>query len=386
MAFALVRDSDVSESQVDDPKKDFPVSDYTLFGSDMSYFSGKARAYLRWKGIPFQEIAPTPQVMKDEIIPNIGWPVIPVLKTPEGAYVQDTADIIDYFEEKSDVVSAYPPTPLQRFVSFLFQLFADEWLTLPAMHYRWNHNEDWIYGEFGKSAAPDASLEEQYEAGKVVGARFRGFVPMLGITDDTAPGIERAYEQFLADFSAHLELMPYVFGTRASFADFALIGPLYAHQYRDKASGEHMKLIAPRVADWVERVIAGHGRDGAFIGDDDLPKSLLPILQVQMAEQLPTLEKINDMFAQWAAERSSGDAVPRGFDMIEFQTGGVSGQCMARSFPLFRLQAALENLNAMDASDRARADAFLSAVGGERLSDFKLAAPLTRKTYRVCLA
>ena len=60
------------------------MTGYTLFGSEMSYFSGKARAYLRWKGISFTEIAPTPQVMKDEIIANIGWPVIPVLKTPKG--------------------------------------------------------------------------------------------------------------------------------------------------------------------------------------------------------------------------------------------------------------------------------------------------------------
>lgn len=362
------------------------MSDYTLFGSDMSYFSGKARAYLRWKGIPFQEVAPTPQIMKDEILSTIGWPVIPVLKTPDGEYVQDTADIIDYFENKPVVISAYPETPLQRFASLLLQLFADEWMTLPAMHYRWNHNEEWIYGEFGKNAAPGASQEEQYKAGKAVGSRFRGFVPMLGISDQTIPGIERAYEQFLADFSAHLDLMPYVFGTRASFADFALIGPLYAHQYRDKSSGAHMKRVAPKVAKWVERVISGQGQDGDLISDDDLPKSLLSIFKVQMQEQLPVLEKTNEMFVAWASARSSGDAVPRGFEMIEFEIGGASGQCMARSFPLFRLQAALDILHAMDVPDRMRAEAFLRAVGGESLIGFKLAAPMTRIKYRVCLA
>ncbi|MEM9054836.1 MAG: glutathione binding-like protein, partial [Pseudomonadota bacterium] len=326
------------------------------------------------------------QVMKGEILPHIGWPVIPVLKTAAGEYVQDTADIIDHYEAVLSGPRVMPEGPLQHFVSLLFQLFADEWLTLPAMHYRWNYNEDWIYGEFGKNAAPDGTPEQQYEAGKAVGARFRGFVPMLGITEDTAPGIERAYEQFLADFSAHLEHLPYVFGNRASFADFALIGPLYAHQYRDKYAGEHMKRTAPHVADWVERVIAGQGREGSLLAEDDLPKTLLPILQVQMAEQLPTLLATNDLLGNWAASATSGDAAPRGFDMIPFETGGSKGQCMARSFPLWRLQAALDVFSEMSASDTERTTSFLQAIGGEALLAYKPAARLARINYRLCLA
>lgn len=254
------------------------------------------------------------------------------------------------------------------------------------MHYRWNHNEDWIYGEFGKNALPDGTPEQQYEAGKAVGSRFRGFVPMLGITESTAPGVERAYEQFLADFSAHLENLPYALGTRASFADFALIGPLYAHQYRDKYTGEHMKRTAPRVADWVERVIAGQGKEGVLLDGDDLPKTLLPILKVQMAEQLPTLFATNDLLGAWASSAKSGDAVPRGFDMIPFETGGAKGQCMARSFPLWRLQTALDVLSGMSASDSQRTTAFLKAVGGEAIFDYKPAARLDRINYRLCLA
>ena len=138
------------------------MSGYTLFGSDMSYFSGKARAYLRWKGIDYTEVAPTPDVMKNEIIANIGWPVIPVLKTPAGDYVQDTADIIAHFEGPSGANSAMPDSPLQRFVTYLLQLIADEWLTLPAMHYRWNYpgeNQDFLTFHFASlvPAKPNAT-------------------------------------------------------------------------------------------------------------------------------------------------------------------------------------------------------------------------------------
>lgn len=366
------------------------MSGDTLFGNEMSYFSGKARAYLTWKGINYTEIAPTPDIMKGEIIANIGWPVIPVLKTAGGQFVQDSADIIAHHEAADTSTRARPDTPLQNFVTDLIQTFADEWLTLPAMHYRWNHNEDWIYTQFGKNALPDGTPEQQYEAGKRAGGRFRGFVPVLGISEQTIPGVEAAYEQFLTDFSAHLETLPYLLGTRPSYADFALYGPLYAHQYRDEWTGEHMRRTAPLVADWVERLRDGAdtaaSQTGDFLPDDDVPATLLPILKVQMAEQIPVLAKTNDLFAAWAAEADPQAEVPRGFEMIPFVTGGHAGMCMARTFGLFRLQDALQTYTAMSDADRARTDAFLSAIGGDALSGFKLAMPLARRNYRLALA
>lgn len=358
----------------------------TLYGSEMSYFSGKARAYLRWRGIAFDEIAPTPNVMKSEIIANVGWPVIPVLKTPEGEYVQDTADIIAHFEAKSSDPKAIPETPLQRMVTFMLQLFADEWMTLPAMHYRWNHNEEWIYGEFGKNAAPDGTPEEQYEAGKKVGKQFRSFVPMLGITPETIPGVEKAYEQFLADLSAHLEVLPYLLGTRASYADFALIGPLYAHQYRDKFTGEHMKRTAPKVADYVERVIAGEGKTGELVPQDDLPATLLPILKVALGEHLPVLAKTNELFSDWARTAEPKSEVPRGMGMVPFSTGGHSGMIAARTFSLLRLQDALDAYLMMLPSDKKRADSFLDAIGASAFKTLRINPRLTRRNYKLALA
>ncbi len=362
------------------------MAEYILYGSQMSYFSGKARAYLRWKGVAFDEVAPTPNVMRDIIIAKVGWPVIPVMATPDGRIVQDTADIIAEIETAQPAPPVLPEGRVQRFVSCLMQLFADEWLTIPAMHYRWNHNEAWIYGEFGKSAAPGASPEQQYEAGKSIGQRFRAFVPLLGVTEATIPGIEASYEAFLAEFSSHLEHTPYVFGARPSLADFALIGPLYAHLYRDPYSGALMRRIAPRVADWVQRVMAGEPGTGALVGGDTIPETLLPMLARQMAEQLPVLEATNTMLAAWADDAQPQANLPRGFEMTPFTTGGHSGLCMARTFPLLRLQAALDERDAMTGPERGQANALLDQIGGGALKSLTLAARLTRRNYRLCLA
>lgn len=362
------------------------MTGYTLFGSEMSYFSGKARAYLHWKGVEFTEIAPGPEIMKNEIIANIGWPVIPVLKTPDGDYVQDTSDIIAHFEKPGSDLQALPNTPLQLLVTYILQLFADEWMTLPAMHYRWNHNEDWIYGEFGKNAAPHGTPEEQYEAGKAVGQRFRSFVPMLGITEETAPGVEKAYEQFLSDFSAHLEKLPYLLGTRASYADFALIGPLYAHQYRDKNTGEHMKRKAPKVADYVERVIAGEGKTGELIPSDDIPRTLLPILKVALGEHIPVLTATIDLFNTWAETAEPRAEVPRGLGMVPFAMGGHAGMIAARTFSLLRLQDALDAYQLMLPSDKRRADAMFNAVEAESFKTLRIDPRVTRRNYKLALA
>jgi hypothetical protein len=174
-------------------QEDQGMAAYVLYGSEVSLFSGKARAYLRWRGADFEERLATRDVYQNVILPKVGWPVIPVVEMADGALVQDTTDIIETIEARTpDGPRAIPTGPVQQVVSRLLDLFGDEWLVIPAMHYRWNYNEDWIYGEFGRTSAPDAPPAEQYAIGKKNGERFKGAVPMLGVNADTIPGVEAA--------------------------------------------------------------------------------------------------------------------------------------------------------------------------------------------------
>ncbi|WP_300380547.1 glutathione S-transferase family protein [Henriciella sp.] len=363
------------------------MAGYTLYGSEVSYFTGKARAYLRWRSVDFSEEQATQDVYRNIIMPNVGWPVIPVMKAPDGEIIQDTADIIAHVEAaEARTPPVRPETPLQRFVCELLHLYADEWLVIPAMHYRWTYNEDWAYGEFGALSAPDLSPDAQYELGKKNGARFKGALPVLGISQATIPGIEKSYEAFLAEFTAHLEQYPFVMGARPTLADFAFIGPLYAHLYRDPASGKLMKRLAPKVADWVERAHEGQRGDGTLPEGDTVPTTLRPILARQMREQLPSLQTINAMFADWVAQASPGERVPRALGDLEIDIEGHRETAKARSFQLWRLQAALDIYAGMDAETRERADALLDETGGEALKTFKLPARLKRENCRVVLA
>ena len=67
-----------------------------------------------------------------------------MLQTPQGQWVQDGADIIDFFESRGLArLPAYPLTPLHGVVSAgRSELFGGEGLLRPAMHYRWNFDDD----------------------------------------------------------------------------------------------------------------------------------------------------------------------------------------------------------------------------------------------------
>tara|TARA_R110000787_G_scaffold170459_1_gene283158 strand:- start:1214 stop:2335 length:1122 start_codon:yes stop_codon:yes gene_type:complete len=368
-------------------QEDQGMAAYVLYGSEVSLFSGKARAYLRWRGADFEERLATRDVYQNVIMPKVGWPVIPVVEMAGGEVVQDTTDIIETIEAvTSDGPRAIPSGPVQQVVSRLFDLYADEWLVIPAMHYRWNYNEDWIYGEFGRTSAPDVPAPEQYAIGKKNGERFKGAVPMLGVSEETIPGVEAAYEAFLKDMTEHLRHHAYLLGGRPSLGDFALNGPLYAHLLRDPESGRIMERLAPAVADYVRRVQAGEAGDGDLLADDAVPATLEPILSRQMTEQMPALVKTAALFGEWAGSASAGADVPRGLGKITFEMGGFEGDCAARTFPLWRLQAVTDAIDAMDADARARLETLLDRVGGSPLMEFRLPARLVRRDCRLKLA
>ena len=358
---------------------------YTLVGTEPSYFTGKVRSYLRWKPVAFSERVATPDVYSELIEPRVGYRVIPILLAPGDLVVQDSHCIIAYLERNVSGPSVYPAGALQKLLSLLFELYADEWLVIPAMHYRWSYNEEWVLGEFGRIAAPDSSIEEQRRIGKIAGDRFRSFVPRLGVSEDTISGIEAQYEGFLADFSDHLRAMPYLFGERPTLGDFALFGPLYAHLYRDPASGDIMRNLAPDVVDWVERMNSGAAA-GPLLPEDKVPETLLPILKRQMREQLPDLIDTARRLGEWAEVHPSGARVPRGLGVHDFTIGGQSGERASITFSLWRLQAALDHLGALEAGDRARAESLLAAVGGQALAGFALPRRLERRDFRLVIA
>jgi glutathione S-transferase len=362
------------------------MSDYTLYGAQISYFTGKVRAYLRWKGISFTEVTPTAEIYRDVILPRVGFPVIPVMVTPNGDVLQDSSAIIETLERAHAGPSIFPAGGTQRLVSALLELYGDEWLVIPAMHYRWHHNRDWAIRAFGEVSAPHATPDEQVAIGSRRAAPFAQAATALGAEPHMHTVIERSYEGLLGELDRHFAVTPYVFGTRPCIGDFGLFGPLYAHQYRDPASGALMRRVAPNVVAWVERMRDAptpHG--GEFIPDDEVPDTLLPVLRRMMREQLPELVDTARALRDWLAAHHR-EKIPRSIGTHSFEIGGVRGERYIGCYKLWMLQRALDVYRGLTASERERADRLIDAVDGQALRSFGALPRLERDGLSVALA
>jgi hypothetical protein len=136
----------------------------------------------------------------------------------------------------------------------------------------------------------------------------------------------------------------------------------------------------------VERTNAGQTGEGGLVAGDGIPATLEPILARQMREQVPALARTLSLFEAWAEQAAPDAFLPRGLGEIEVEIEGRRGPAQARTFPLFRLQAALNAYDAMDAAAKARADSLLARVGGEALKTLRPSKRLVRRNYRLALA
>ncbi|HEX4351845.1 MAG TPA: glutathione S-transferase C-terminal domain-containing protein, partial [Polyangiales bacterium] len=183
---------------------------------------------------------------------------------------------------------------------------------------------------------------------------------------------------FLDEFDAHLATLPFLFGGRPSIGDFALFGPLYAHLYRDPASGRLMQQLAPRVAAWVERMRAPAALSGEFVPGDVVPKTLEPILARVFHEFGPVLASTIERLASVPLDHEN-PVLPRSIGRHSFQLREARGERAIYPFNVWRWQRAFDHYRGLVGEARARADALLDRVGGRTL----MGMPLTRRLARV---
>lgn len=369
---------------------------YILYGSEVSLYTGKIRAYLKYKQLPFTEVLSTLSIYKKIIRPKTGVTFIPVVKTPSGEYLQDTARIIDYFEAQTSPpssgskLSIVPTTPAQQLVSELFALWGDEWLVIPAMHYRWNKdNFPFIYEEFGQVVTPKAPKFIKAYFGKKLAKKFQGFVPLLGITEKSIPYIEDWYENTVLHYlNEHFATHKYLLGDKPCTGDFGLLGPLYAHLYRDPVPKQLMDKLAPNVAAWVKRMnnpsaeqqastsasndINSPSSNPAFLANDEIPATLLPLLKDMFTQQWPVLKNTSEALSNWREKNTSNENssrfIPRTIGQHNFKIGRVKTvyieeQRSISSFHQYKLQRVLDVFNSFE-QPSLELTSLLEEVGG----------------------
>lgn len=287
---------------------------YIFYGLQLSLYSGKVRSYLRKKQLRFIE-RETWHPGFAAASAKLPSPKQPTIETPEGEVIQDTTEIIDFLEARHPERSVYPEGPVQRLVALLFELYGDEGLMKPAMHYRWNfpdQNDRFLMAEFSRGLRPAPSARDEGLAAAAQLFRFMRTqcIPSLGVTPESAPAIEAAYEDLLDRLEDHFRIHPYLLGGRPCIGDFGMLASLYAHLGRDPYPLELMKARAPSCHRWVERMnVADAGladfpdRDENYLARDEIPESLLPILALMAQDYMPELLNIVACVDAWIARQ-----------------------------------------------------------------------------------
>lgn len=419
-----------------------PAPLYRLFSWEHSYFSGKVRACLRYKAhfgaLAYEDVLATPELIQGLLIPATQTNVVPQLQTPDGRWVQDSSEILDFCERAHPAPAVIPPAsaPRQRLAAHLLELLADEWMLVYAFWARWRSARDesvpshaaFNEQQWGAVLAPGAEGVARRKIGRIFFERAFGIheasaaprgvyagLRELGVTPRTEVAWEASNTRLLTRLEAHFATHDFALGGLPSLADFALLGPLYAHLYRDAVPGFELRTRFPLVAEWVERTnhegclnARSYGQQlyaldprgelvarpatsdgGAWLADDAIPATLLPVVGVFFEEMWPVLTSALATLRTYLASSQhvpgaelpgkSFTATP-GFEALqtgggplshEFELGGVRERRMVTAYHAFMLQRLAGVLRECTATPAARAsiEAFLAgfAKGNELL-------------------
>lgn len=246
-----------------------------VYGSRISYYTGKLEAYLRYKGIAYEAL-PMPYGEAEMLKQKVGVVQMPIVDNND-VWMSDTTPIIEHLETLHPQRPVLPENGVTAFIAYLIEDYGDEWLWRSAMYYRWHYADD---REFAANALTDEvtghlRLPRWVRKRIIIRRQINHYVKRDGITEATRPHVEQTYANALAGLSGILEARPFLMGSAPSIADYGMLGPMLRHFGQDATPQEIMRSTAPSVYEWVARM--WHAKDQGTpvfvqeIGDETAP-------------------------------------------------------------------------------------------------------------------
>ena len=262
------------------------MASYRIFGSELSPYSVKVRAYFRYKGIAHEWLTRTPDTQA-EFDAHARLPLVPLVITPEGGGLQDSTPVIERLEAAFPEPAIQPDDPVLAFLSALLEEYGDEWGNKPMFHYRWRDEADQLSAadRIARSMLPGGSDDAVAERARAVRERMVPRVWFVGSTPQTAPIIEKSFARMLALLEAHLEGRNYLFGARPAFADFGVAAQVWQMSTDPTGSG----LIPPLTHAWCREMLDPKAH-GPFETWPALAPTLMPLLT----------EEVGGRFLPWS--------------------------------------------------------------------------------------
>jgi glutathione S-transferase len=324
-----------------------------VYGSEVSYFTGKFEAYLRFKEISYERRPLGVYQYLWRIPRKVGVAQLPTVELPGGRWMTDTTPMIAWLEQQHPSPAVIPDDPLQRFFALLIEDFGDEWLWRPAMHYRWNNAPDrrllsaQLAEELMRLPLPLA-LRRHWIAWR----QRRLFVRGDGVDRRTRPHMDAAYTRVLDRLAPVFESRPFLLGERPTVADFGLFGSMFRHFALDPTPGRIMRDRAPAVYEWVARTWnARADRIGSRPLADGIPADLAPLLREGGETHLQMLA-------------ANAEAHRRGASHHDLRVQGTTYEGVPTSaYRVWALEQLRREFRRLPPSEREQAEHLLRAAG-----------------------
>lgn len=226
---------------------------YTVYKSDISYFSGKLEAYLRYKEIPHKLIEVDQTAMR-RIGAKTGVLKIPAIEMDTGQWLFDTTPMMRWLEIQHPDAPVLPEDPALAFIALLLEDYGDEWLWRPAMWWRWVPKVSRV--ALGRRiAAQNISRALAIPCGYYFGRRqLNEWLWNDGVDKRNSFAVRDMLYRELETLEAVFATQPFMLGSLPSAADFGYFASMYRHFGNDPISGEVLRREAPNTSEWLARL------------------------------------------------------------------------------------------------------------------------------------
>ena len=273
--------------------------EYQLVGNELSLFTRKLEAQLRFQRLPWRWQFKT-QERTPELEARAGTHFIPLLETPDNWLIHDTIAIGPMLSQRYPEYSVVPQTPLQRASTFILEDFFNHWLGRSCVHSRWCYpdNVEWVGQRMAANMLLNRSIEEPLSPQEQ--EQFSGMGQMLyqnfgknaceynGVQAEQAEAVKADFALMLEALDLHFKHNDFLLGSRPCLADFALAGASKAHYITDPEPLSWLGKYRDMLVGYTERFYSDEPIEGGeWLANDQVPETLTVILDYIQRSYLP---------------------------------------------------------------------------------------------------
>lgn len=226
---------------------------YTLYKLDISYFSGKLEAFMRYKEIPHKLIECDSVAKFNQVGDKTGIMKLPAIEMDDGNWLFDTTPMMRWLDKEHPEPTVYPTDPALRFVALLIEDYGDEWLWRPAMWWRWVPKASRVC--LGRRITKLYSKSFAIPLGFYFGRRqLNEWLYNDGVDKSNFNDVRDMLFRELEFLEPLLEEQPFLLGSHPSIADYGYFGSFFRHFGNDPISAEVLRREGSNTYEWLARL------------------------------------------------------------------------------------------------------------------------------------